>query len=241
MLETSEWVPHDAAVYFSMLLDYEGLEPINVICLGDQDRAKIYHLDDTIGFWDLIEDRESFEEFQQVVIRLVTSESMRKTWRAISRRKSKVSVVHFCETYCRLFILAKRFDRYSSSTSINALVQLGKDCTVAFRRYFDSLEADSSIDYLFIDEVGSELFAKIRRGLKTARESQKDVVGLSGKPNSATAKSTQLIRVIGAELQKLYGQPLHQVNAHCVALILDEDPLDTSHVLKLLRTSKGGT
>ena len=94
------------------------------------------------------------------------------------------------------------------------------------------LVADTRYDTL--DDVTGEI-----QGVADAVAfERKELSDIAGKAGATSATRTYLVRVMAREMMLLYDTPLYSVIAESIALILGEEPIDTNHVMKLVKSNQ---
>lgn len=161
----------------------------------------------------------------ELVHKLIHSSQMEFAWRAIKRRATKVHPSLFMKIVIQTASALRRFDKLPTKEEREALQTLKDTITSAIEKYAETGETWGAL---------TRMPESIQLRLDFVSKKQSFLRAMVKKPGAKDARRTFLVRLMSNQMSSTYGQPLHNIVAATVAVILDEVPLDTSHVRKLV-------
>ena len=162
---------------------------------------------------------------------LLEDETMETAWKAIGRRSDSVPPEEALKIMLR-YNINDYFFRVLQEDQSCSERQLVEDIERALSKYKESNAST------YTPEPVRELQSALER-IKTLVQNNDDTWAEFGKyvnqRNAPDAVRVYLTRAIAVEFFALYGTPLYASVAAIVGVILDDKPLDTDHVRKLVK------
>ena len=185
----------------------------------------------------------------QILEYALTSTDMKRAWSAISRRVQTVNPQEFARAILTVSSLARGLDKYPTTAKIDAHYEIAG----RVRRLANKIEkvASETIKNDWNDERNHMLLGHIFKmppfealeefaeyfeiTAQDMDETRTELTAYVGKPGAKDAKRVYVIRMLSAEVRRLYNQPLHETVALTSAEIVGED-IDIELVRKLVKT-----
>ena len=192
------------------------------------------------------ESKERPDEFDrqgiEVLCRAMESETMRKAWEAIARRKDKVPPSFLAGVIADTHLVTDGISSVPSPEQIATFRNLTAKVKVL------SSEIEAAVGHLsdgvmlhYIgdrpDKMIQELADNMEEFTSMVEDHRKWLTDRTGKPGSKNAKRTFVIRLLSERIYDWYGTPLHDTVAATASIILD-DYVDSDTVRKLIAYSK---
>jgi len=163
---------------------------------------------------------------------------MEKAWKAIDKRSDDTSLENLARVLLEISNNLLAFDSISDATYRNnyaALKELSNYVDKALTKYKDTLGIENFSETENFGEGLDREAANLRYLVGIFVETESDFDRFVGKRLAINAKRTYLVNQFAEIFDAMFGAPLYSSIGSLVAVILDDDEMDTDHIRKLVQ------
>lgn len=161
------------------------------------------------------------------LFKLIESQDMQKSWKAISKRTDRVPPNKFAINVLKICGELRWVEHVPTAKDVAALDDLAAAIQDAETKYLQSTGITLVAIHRALEEIG-----ELR---KFSKDQHNDFRDYSAKQLADSAEQTFLVRRLAECVSELYNQPLYDVVRTTVAVITGRKPLEKDHVRKLVK------